>query len=347
MTLRILSLFVGVSLLVGCDGALGKGAVDRSPVAAFDAVWTDFHDYYGLFGAKGVDWEASYARYRPMVSESSTDEELYGVLVAMLAELDDAHVTLYPATNPSLPVWSVDLVDGVYVEPPFDEDVVVAGYLVDAHSPHPAITYGHLADGIGYLHLGTFDGSVKQYEGPIDAALRALASAPALVVDLRDNPGGFDPLAQYVAGRFADARRLYMRVRKRSGPAPDDFTSEIEWYVAPSGGSQYTKPIAVLTSYQTESAGETFLLAMRTLPHVTQIGGTTGGAFSDNVMREAGNGWSYTISVGDYRDANGVSYEGIGLAPAVPVDGSYEALAAGVDTVLEAADAYLAARVLN
>ena len=347
MTMRIFSVLACVGLLVGCEGALGKGDVDPSPVATFDAVWADFHDYYGLFAVKGVDWDASYARYRPMVSEGSTDEELYGVLVAMLAELDDAHVTLYPATEPALPVWSVDLVDGVYVEPPFDEDLVIASYLVDARSPHPAITYGHLADGIGYLHIADFDGSVKQYEGPIDAALRALASAPGLIVDIRDNPGGFDPLAQYVAGRFADARRLYMTVRKRSGPDAGDFTAPIDWYVAPSGGSQYTKPIAVLTSYQTESAGETFLLAMDTLPHVTRIGRTTGGALSDNILREAGNGWAYTISVGDYRDANGTSYEGVGIAPDVAVDGSYEAIRAGVDTVLEAADAYLAARVLN
>lgn len=347
MSFRFSLLALALVFVVACEGPVARRGVDRSPVATFESVYRDFRAYYGLFEVKGVDWDAVYALHRSSVREDTTDAELHAVLVAMLSTLDDAHVTLYPATRTDLPVWSVDLVDGVYVEPPFDEELVRTRYLVDARSPHPDITYGHLADGIGYLHIGSFDGSVKQYEGPMDAALGALADAPALVLDIRDNPGGFDPLAQYVAGRFADARRLYMTVRKRSGPELGDFTAPIDWYVEPTGESRFTRPIVVLTSYQTESAGETFLLAMRTMPHVTHFGQTTGGALSDNILREAGNGWAYTISVGDYRDAAGVSYEGMGIVPAVESVGSYDAIRAGIDTVLEQADAHLAARVLN
>jgi len=162
-----------------------------------------------------------------------------------------------------------------------------------------------------------------------------------LVVDVRDNPGGYDTNAQYVAGRFARDRRPYMRVRKRSGPERGQFGPRIDWYVAPTGDRQFTGPIALLTSYATQSAGETFCLAMRERDDVVSIGDTTAGAFSDAILREAGNGWAYTISVGDYRAADGLSYEGIGLAPDREVPGSAADLEAGHDLALEAAIAEL------
>jgi carboxyl-terminal processing protease len=57
---------------------------------------------------------------------------------------------------------------------------------------------------------------------------------------------------------------------------------------------------------------------MRELPHVTHLGETTAGAFSDAILRETYYGWAYTISVGDYRAADGESYEGVGLVPDAP-----------------------------
>lgn len=330
-----------------CSGPLGRREPDASPVAVFEQIHRDFDAYYGLFDVKGVDWDDAYERFHPRVDEAMSDADLYAVIVEMLAELDDAHVSLYPATNPELPTFSVDLVDGVYDEPPFDIDLVRARYLSRVGEPRGGITYGFVTDRIGYLHIGTFDGAVRDFEGPIGDALDALADADALVVDIRDNPGGYDPLAQYVAGRFADTRHLYMRVRKRTGPRHDDFSAPVEWFVEPSGGAQYTRPIVVLTSRATQSAGETFLLAMRVLPHVTQLGETSAGALSDNIMREAGNGWTYTISVGDYRDAEGVSFEGVGIAPAVESVGTDEAIRAGVDLVLDAAIDWLSRGPLN
>src|SRR5690606_30673414 len=193
--------------------------------------------------------------------------------------------------------------DGAFPAPPFDLDVVRERYLESARRPHPAITYGLLSSELGYLALSSFDGSVKGFEDGMDEALEAFSGAAGLVVDVRGNAGGFDPLAQYVAGRFADEERLYMTVRKRNGPGHGDFGEPVEWTVAPTGPSQYTGPIVLLTTYATQSAGETFALAMRELPHVTHLGDTTAGAFSDAIMRETTNGWAYTISVGDYRAA--------------------------------------------
>lgn len=93
----------------------------------------------------------------------------------------------------------------------------------------------------------------------------------------------------------------------------------------------------MLTSRWTASAGETFTWAMNTQSHVRQLGDTTAGGFSDVVSRELPNGWLYFLGVGDYRNANGNSEEGTGIAPAIQVANTKKDIDAGNDKVLEAA----------
>lgn len=70
---------------------------------------------------------------------------------------------------------------------------------------------------------------------------------------------------------------------------------------------------------------------------VTQAGDTAFGIFSDNPKRELPNGCIYSVSSGDFRAADGKSYEGIGLAPQIRIVNTKEDIAAGRDKVLEAA----------
>jgi carboxyl-terminal processing protease len=329
-----------LALTAGCTHMLVDDDPAASPTAVFDQVWTDFDQYYGLFEVKGIDWDAHYRAIAPTLTEASSDAELYAALTDLLAPLDDKHVSLYPQ-DPSLPTWSVDLVDGRFPTPPFDIELIETEYLADRLDPHPTIDAGRLTDTIGYLHISGFEGSERSYRRAIDDVFDALGPVEAMVVDIRDNPGGFDPLAQYVAGRFARERALYMTVRKRVGPGRDDFGAVTEWYVEPGDDRRFEGRVALLTTYATQSAGETFTLALRRRQDLVQIGDTTAGAFSDNIMREAGNGWTYTISVGDYRDHLGVSHEGVGLAPDIVLENTAADLAAGRDRVLERAIAEL------
>jgi len=167
--------------------------------------------------------------------------------------------------------------------------------------------------------------------------LAKLNDTKGIVVDIRDNPGGNDATAQYVAGRFAASRHLYMNVRKKNGPGHFDFTNVIPWHVEPTGGTRYIKPVILLTSRWTESAGETFTLAMNELENITQMGDYTSGGFSDNIARELPNGWFYFMSIGDYRAADGESYEGIGIQPEIELVNSKEDILSSTDKVLEKA----------
>jgi C-terminal processing protease CtpA/Prc len=76
---------------------------------------------------------------------------------------------------------------------------------------------------------------------------------------------------------------------------------------------------------------------MKTNPRVTVIGDTTSGAFSDIIKRELPNGWIYSISIGDWRDVNGISYEGEGIPPDLVVRNKVDDIANGKDEAIEKA----------
>jgi carboxyl-terminal processing protease len=333
-----ISILAVIILLTGCQKEFFGVETAKSPTATFQYIWTDFKENYGLFAVKNLDWDSLYNVLNAQATDQMTDRELYLATIALLKPLNDKHITLFPASNPELPRWSVDLTDGgIYVTEEFEFEVVKNHYLNDRQEPAPFLQYGRLTPDVGYLHIQHMDGKKKDYEKALDQAFQALENVRGLVLDIRDNSGGYDPTAQYIAGRFAAERKRYMTVRKKSGPGPNDFTSTQEWYVQPEGNSQFTRPVAVLTTGATASAAETFLLALRTQNHITQVGTITSGAFSDAPMREAPNGWTYTLSIGDYRAADGKSYEGIGLQPQLEVKNRKADLAAGRDPALERA----------
>lgn len=333
--LPILVLLLGLN---ACTKEIFRVETDLTSPAMFRHIWRDYAENYGLFAVRQIDWDSVYRVHEPQINAQTTTAQLYAQLTDMLRTLNDRHVSLYPASNPELPTWSIDLTnDGTYVLEDFNWEVVKTHYIDQLQEVTPFLQFGTLQGQIGYLHLLHFDGKRKEYETGLDAALNALSELPGLIIDIRDNTGGYDPNAQYTAGRFAATAALYMMTRKKNGPGPNDFAETREWTVAPTGRRQFTKPIIVLAGSSTASAAETFLLALKTQAHIRQMGTTTAGSFSDNPAWEAPNGWMYTISVGDFRAADGRSYEGKGLTPDIMQESRKADWLQGKDLVLEKA----------
>ena len=95
--------------------------------------------------------------------------------------------------------------------------------------------------------------------------------------------------------------------------------------------------IEICTNDDGASAGETFTRAINTQARITQIGDTTAGGFSDVIARELSNGWLYFVAVGDFRNAEGNSEEGKGIAPGIYAVNTKEKIDSGKDKVLELA----------
>ena len=67
---------------------------DDNPEENFEALWITFRDRYPFFELRDVDWDRQYEIYRPRVSSSTSDTELYDIFCQMLEPLNDGHVEI-------------------------------------------------------------------------------------------------------------------------------------------------------------------------------------------------------------------------------------------------------------
>lgn len=331
------SSFILVTILVlsfcGCEKIVFDLPYSNKPVDNFESMWTEFDQLYGLFKVRNLDWDSVYQVYRPQVNNDMNQEELYELLVDVLTVLDDSHVGLLP-TNTHLPQFQGGIGGRIDTIRDFSLAVVKENYLPTFVEADP-FTYAFLNDSIGYLHV-----SWEPAEKSIDKAMPAIVDyfrrAKGIIIDIRNNTGGEDRGGQAFASYFTSQERLYMTTSIKNGPGPDDFTTPDHWYIRPKG-NPLNQPLILLTNRSTVSAGETLALAMLSLPQLTIMGDTTTGAFSNAVNRELPNGWLYSMSIGDWRAADGTSYEGQGIPPTVVVQNQAAELRLGQDKTLEAA----------
>jgi carboxyl-terminal processing protease len=304
----------------------------RDPELNFEHLWKALDLYYAQFDVKKVDWDALYNVYRPQVTPDVTDDQLLDIMLAMLHHLNDAHVCI---DNGSGRICA-GLVDEL-ARDDFSLDLVTSTYLKGATSTAlgGSFTYGWLTPGIGYLHIADFKDGDEETATAIDEVLEVFATADAMILDVRSNPGGRGRVAELVAGRFADRKRHYMRSQVRYGEGHHDFGPVCYWNVEPLGPVQFTQPTVLLTHRFTESAADEFTLAMRVLPHVTVVGDLTAGAFSSQFPERLPNGWILWLAYCVIRDLNGVCWDGIGVPPDLRIKNTKADIDAGRDRVLD------------
>jgi carboxyl-terminal processing protease len=334
--IKIFTLIAGLLflLLTSCDKTLLYDEVPNDPVSNFDYLWNDFDLLYGQFIVRNINWDSLYGIYRPQVHESMSDEEFYQVVTGLLSHLNDNHVSLYP-TTPDLNEYNSGILGSLNECNDFKLSVVKNNYLDEFIEYSDEIAYGKFPGNIGYIHFHAFNKSIGYWSKAMDKILDYLKDTKGTIVDIRIHSGGDDRISKYIAGRFATSKRLFMTIRLRNGSEHDNFTTPLKMYVEPEKGYRYTKPLVLLTDRFSVSAAETFTLAMHTLDSITQIGDTTSGAFSDMILRELPNGWGYSVSIGEWKDKDNRSWEGIGIAPDILVKNDSADIANGIDRALE------------
>lgn len=355
--IRALVLAGAVALSLG-PSARGAAQELAEAEKCFEQLWKTLDEKYALFDARGIDWRALYDVYRPRVTADTTDEELFEVMSEMLGHLDDNHVMLISEDPPRFfgagllyRLWR-DRAEGADLMKAFQEFMtsrpVPASYF--AQTPRQladgTFSYGWLAGGVGYFHFSQFS-DAENSRRAIDEIVREFKEAKAIVIDVRRNQGGDDRIGKLIADRFADAKRLYMTTRDRSGPGHRDFAEPKSWYVEPDGPIQFTRRVFLLTDRTSISAAENFALAMKVLPHVVQVGDLTSGCFADSERAQLANGWTFSYSFNLFRDHTGFCWEGIGVPPEISVANTEDDERQGRDRVLEVALALADAKSLE
>jgi C-terminal processing protease CtpA/Prc len=303
------------------------------PEKNFEYLWKTFDRDYGIFLPKRVDWKLLYKIYRPKVTATTTDDELFDIMASMLGHLNDNHVRLR-SPNRS---FCAGILEEIKNEG-FSLSLIKKKYLKNNFTKklNGRFHYGKLSDKIGYFHFKGFRG-VSESSAVVDEIVENFKGCKGIVIDIRNNFGGDDRVGKAIADRFADKKRLYMTTQIRNGPNYDDFKPPKYFYAEPGGPRQFTKPIVVLIHRYSISAADNFAMAMRVLPHATLVGEATSGCQADQRGGKLPNGWSLSVSYTLFVDQDGFSWEGIGIPPDLRVVNTAEEIKQEKDKALELA----------
>ncbi len=206
----------------------------------------------------------------------------------------------------------------------------------------PRVAHRVLPSGFGYVRLTGWDHAVQ--DGMV-AAIRALADAPGMVIDLRDNPGGSALMVRNVAAHFFAGEVEFGRAITRDGrpiTLAFDWIEVIKLRQALEGLGTYRKPVAVLVNAGSASGSELFAGLLQSQGRATVVGQTTCGcllAFMGYAGVPGGGRLAYS-EVG-FAFPDGRRIERTGVVPDLPVPLTVADLLVSRDRALEVAQAAL------
>lgn len=192
-----------------------------------------------------------------------------------------------------------------------------------------------LDGGLGHLRLLGF---AETTPAELDAAIAAMQAAGmrALVLDLRDCPGGVFDAAVAITGRFLADGQAIVSLVDRDG---------IRTTRAADGpGRWHDLPLVALIGPGTASGAELLAGALRVHRRATLIGQRTLGKGTVESIHELGNGWALKLSTARFLGADGEPLQGRGVRPDLPIAGdagSSPRAAADDDPALAAARTWL------
>ena len=181
-------------------------------------------------------------------------------------------------------------------------------------------------------NLGFADAVLERYA----AAMTLVRDTRALIVDLRAHIGG-EPgtVAYFVSYFFERAPFVVNRIRYRNKPTVDHYT------VAVPRGPKYgeKRPVFVLTSARTFSAGEELAYDLQATGRARVVGSRTGGGAHPDQAFDIGRGFGAFIPIGTaVNPITGGNWERVGVKPDSEVEAG-KALDVAWRLALEAARA--------
>lgn len=173
----------------------------------------------------------------------------------------------------------------------------------------------HYSPNIGYLKLDFFD-VPEQCAATAIAAMNFLADSDALIVDLRANHGGAPHMAVLISSYLFDERTHLDDLYDRGQNSIEQL-----WTFPHLPGRKFAgKPVFVLTSARTFSAGEQFSYDLKALKRATLIGETTGGGAHTMAPHRIDDHFVIRVPFGRFiNPVTKTDWEGMGVEPDVKV----------------------------
>lgn len=176
----------------------------------------------------------------------------------------------------------------------------------------PSIKW-ELKDGdVAYIHIYQFDQSLS---GDFKKASMEILASPAkkIVLDLRNNPGGYLELAQEIAGWFEENGQIV---------TIEDFGKGKEQNIYKTQGNAtfVNYPMVILMNQGSASASEILAGSLRDNRGIKLIGEKSFGKGSVQQVLGLSDGSSIKVTIAKWLTPKGASISEVGLAPDIKVD---------------------------
>lgn len=164
-----------------------------------------------------------------------------------------------------------------------------------------------IEDSIGYIALYQFAGQCeKEFENDLNQLLAQ--GAKGIIIDLRDNTGGWVEQARYIADLFMDKGEIcYLKYRD----SDDHDSPEYQTY----DGKADVK-LVILINENTASSSEILTGALRDCAGAVTVGVNSFGKGIIQAVNNIGeNGAGFQLTVAQYFTPNGSAVHKVGIAP--------------------------------
>jgi len=173
-----------------------------------------------------------------------------------------------------------------------------------------------LEDGIGYIRLSEFRENTFL---ELNNALGVLSKQgmKALIIDLRNNPGGLLDIAVKVTGKFLEPNKLIAYTRGRQKDQEMEFFSEAK-------NTDLELPLAVLINEGSASGSEIVAGALQDYKRAIIIGKKSFGKGSVQTVIPLGDGSALRLTTSHYFTPSGKIIQNQGITPDILVDDKKE-----------------------
>jgi carboxyl-terminal processing protease len=167
-----------------------------------------------------------------------------------------------------------------------------------------------LEDGIGYIKINQFQ---EQTANDLSNAMEKLMqeNMNALILDLRNNPGGLLNSAIDVASQFLPPGKLVVYIKNKKG--------ERQEYQSSKTKSNYTMPMIVLVNQGSASASEIVAGALKDWNRAVIIGTQTFGKGSVQSVIPLTDGSALRLTTARYYTPKEISIQATGITPDIVV----------------------------
>jgi carboxyl-terminal processing protease len=182
---------------------------------------------------------------------------------------------------------------------------------------------------IGYIEVTGFG---PEIEKDFEAAMRETQETRGLILDLRNNGGGFVATVAQIASYFLPEGAGLGEFINRQGRGASRYTQRAR--------INYREPLIVLVSARSASGSEIFAAAMQERKRAIIVGAsptTCGCLLGVSRTLKLPDGGKLNVSDSDYRTATGRRIEGSGVKPDLHLETRIADLLAGRDRALELA----------